>query len=181
MSSGKWKRWFSNIGTTMIVIGLFVVFVVAVMWFRSPKEPEDNPIDSIAHVLRPDPISEVILNGAIDTESKTASLQLVGKNLAVGEARRGDKDGTFFLEVSARLPEIDREVFFYEVWLLRPIPYDFFAVGEMVTNDEGVFVLDWEGEREKDYSGYMRLVITRQEYKGSRDPQVHVVEAEFGK
>lgn len=180
MSPPKLQRWLSSLGTVVIVVALFVLFVVAVFWFRRPKEALENRIDSIAEVLRPDPISEAILHGAIDTESRSATLFLAA-NQAVGEATRGKKDEQFFLELAADLPEIDREVFFYEVWLLRPIPYDFFSVGEMVTDEDGTFVLEWEGEKDKDYSGYMRLIITRQEYGGSADPQAHIIEAEFGR
>lgn len=176
-----WKRLFSGFGTIIVVLILFVVFVFAVFWFRKPKKPNQTSIDSIAQVLTPDPISQTILNGAIDTESRTVLLTLVGRKEIVGEARRGFKDGQYFIELEAVMPEIDREVYFYEVWLLRPIPYDFFSVGEMITNEKGVFVLEWEGEQEKDYREYAEIVITRQQYDGSSDPGVHIVEAVFGK
>jgi hypothetical protein len=168
-------------GTSAVVVILFVIFVFAVMWFRQPKDEVAEQIDSIAEVLRPDPISQAALSGAIDTDSRIASLLLVATNETVGEARRGRKDGRYFFEAEATLPEIDRELFFYEAWLVRPIPYSFFSVGELVTNADGKFIVKWEGEKEMDYSEYARVVITRQEYNGSADPQTHIVEGEFGK
>lgn len=177
---GWFGRFVSAAETGLVVVILFIIFVFAVLWFRQPKDEVEERIDSIAQVLRPDPISEAVLNGAIDTESRTATLILQSSGETVGEARRGKKDDRAFLELKATLPEIDREAFFYEVWLLRPIPYNFFSVGEMVTNEEGVFVLEWEGEKETDYSGYAKVVITRQEYDRSKDPGEHIVEGEFG-
>lgn len=180
-TSGGIKRWFSVAGTGVIVVVLVVIFVIAVFWFRRPKDRVEQRIDSIAEVLRPDPISEAVLKGVLDTESREAKLHLVTSLEEVGEARRGKKDERYFFELKASLPEIDREVFFYQAWLVRPIPYDFISVGELVTDETGVFVLEWEGIEKTDYSGYVDVVITRQEYKGSVDPQAHIVEGEFGK
>lgn len=180
-TSGGFKRWLSLAGTSLVVIVLIVIFVVAVFWFRRPKNPVEQRIDSIAEVLRPDPISEAVLRGVIDTQSREAKLLLVSSGEEVGEARRGKKDERYFFELKASLPEIDREVFFYQAWLVRPIPYDFTSVGELVTDEEGVFVFEWQAEKEVDYSGYVDVVITLQEYDGSADPQKHIVEGEFGK
>jgi hypothetical protein len=166
--------------TGIIVSALVILFVVAVIWFRQPKETVDDRIDSIADVLKPDPVSQAVLNGAIDKVTKTTQLFLVATNETVGEARRGEKDGRFFYEMKTKLPEIDRSIYFYNVWLVRQIPYDFFSLGEMLTNDDGDFVLEWESLDEKDYFDYVKIVVTRQEYNGSVDPKEHVVEGEFG-
>lgn len=179
--NGWLRRLVSAAGTGTIVVILIIVFVFAVLWFRQSKDEVEERIDSIAQVLRPDPISQAVLNGAIDIQSRVATLVLVATGDTVGEARRGKKDDRYFFELKSMLPEIDRDVFFYEAWLVRPIPYDFFSVGEMVTNDDGDFVVEWEGENGVEYSGYVEVVITRQEYEGSTDPQEHIVEGEFGK
>jgi len=166
--------------TGIVIIALVILFVVSVVWFRQPKESVENRIDSIADVLKPDPVSQAVLNGAIDTESKTGQLFLVGSLEDVGQARRGLKDEHYFFEIKSRLPEIDREVFYYNVWLVRKIPYGYFSLGEMVTNDDGDFVLVWESQDKNDYFGYTKIVITRQEFEGSEDPQIHTAEGEFG-
>ncbi len=188
MSYGKRKKkqsfvWGSTLGTGVLVLGLFIVFVIAVGWFRSSKpEPVEKTIDSIAEVMKPDPISQAVINGAIDKESKEARMRLVASQADIGFVKRGTKDDKYFLESELTLPEIDREAWFYEVWLVRQIPYGFFSVGEMVTNDDGVFVIEWQAaEEDEDYSDYSDIVVTLQEYGGSTDPQRHVSEGVFGK
>ncbi len=166
--------------TGIIVLVLFVMFIFLVMWFRQPKDQAENQLDSIAQVLRPDPISQAVLNGAMDTESRTASLFLSANGQSVGEAQRGKQNDQYFFELETSLPEIDREVFFYEVWLVRPIPYDFFSVGEMVTNDDGRFVIEWLGMKDSDYLKYVQIIVTRQKYDGSSDPQEHIAKGTFG-
>ncbi|MBI4714012.1 hypothetical protein HY771_02395 [Candidatus Uhrbacteria bacterium] len=167
--------------TGIIVIGLIVLFIASVIWFRQPKDTVEDRIDSIADVLSPDPVSQAVLNGAIDTESKSAQLFLVETTSEeVGQARRGTKDGRYFFETKARLSEIDREVSFYNVWLVRQIPYGYFALGEMITNDDGDFILEWESQDEKDYFEYTKIIITLQKYGESADPQEHVAEGVFG-
>jgi hypothetical protein len=166
--------------TGIIIIALVILFVVSVVWFRQPKETVENRIDSIADVLIPDPISQAVISGAIDTESKTGQLFLVSTSEDVGQALRGLKDDRYFFEIKSRLPEIDREVFYYNVWLVRQIPYGYFSLGEMITNDDGDFVLVWESQDNNNYFGYTEIVITRQEFSGSKDPSIHIVEGEFG-
>ena len=173
-------RWGSAVGTGIIVLTLFVLFVFAVRWFRSAPVEEETTVNSIADVLTPDPIAQAVIDGAIDTESKIATLKWEATGETVGEARRGEKDDAFYIEFTSTLPEIDREVYYYQVWILRRIPYDFFSVGEMMTDEEGKFVLEWLAPDHEDYSGYSEIVITVNEYKGSADPGTHLVEAKFG-
>src|SRR3989338_1141442 len=141
----KGIRWGSSIGTGLIVLFLFIVFVCALIWFRQPKKTVEDRIDSIATVLTPDPISQSILSGIIDTETKVAQIFLLSDSGQIGEAERGMKDDHSFFTIAAQLPEIDRAVFYYAVWLVQPLPYDYFLIGEMTTNEEGAFVLEWEG------------------------------------
>lgn len=177
----RFRRFLSATGTGIFVFTLFVIFIISVVWFRRPKDRVDERIDSIAQIMKPDPISQAVLNGAIDTESKTAVLHLTTSTTQIGEGVRGQKDEAFFLQLKATLPEIDREVFFYEAWLVRPIPYNYLSVGELTTNELGEFVTEWTGKKEIDYTRYADLVITRQEYGGSEDPGIHIVEGTFNK
>ena len=78
------------------------------------------------------------------------------------------------------LPEIDREVHYYQVWMLRRLPYHYFSLGEMVTDEDGYFVLEWEAEDDEDYSAYTQIIVTVNPYDGSADPGQHLVEGEFG-
>ncbi|MBI5793500.1 hypothetical protein HZA87_00205 [Candidatus Uhrbacteria bacterium] len=173
-------RWGSTIGTSVLVLILFVLFVFAVRWFRAAPVQEPSAVSSIADVFTPDPISQAVIDNAIDTESKTATLKWAATAEAVGEARRGEKDDKFYVEFKLSLPEIDREVQYYQVWLLRKIPYDFFSLGEMITDEEGNFVLEWQAPDAQDYSGYSEIVMTVNDYEGSADPGAHLVEGTFG-
>ena len=172
-------RWGSATVTAVCVIVLFIIFVVAVRWFRSEPIAEESVVSSIANVLKPDPISQAVIDGAIDTQSREATLVWVASGERVGSATRGEKDDRYYFEMKTSLPEIDREVSYYQVWLLSRLPYEFFSLGEMVTDEDGYFVLEWEASDDEDYSNYTQVIITVNQYEGSSDPGVHLVEGEF--
>lgn len=178
--SRKRIRWGSAIGTAIIVLVLFVIFIVAVRWFRSEPEQEETVVTSIADVLKPDPISQAVIDGAIDTQSREATLYWSATGERVGTAARGDKDGRYYIDMKMTLPAIDRETQYYQVWLLSRLPYDFFSLGEMVTNDDGDFVLEWEAPDDEDYANYTQVIISRNAYDGSPDPEVQLVKGAFG-
>ena len=177
--STRTHRWGSATVTAVCVIVLFIVFVVAVRWFRSEPIAEESVVSSIANVLKPDPISQAVIDGAIDTQSREATLVWMADGEHVGAATRGEKDDRYYVEMKTFLPEIDREVSYYQVWLLSRLPYDFFSLGEMVTDEDGYFVLEWEASDDEDYSNYTQVIITVNQYEGSSDPGVHLVEGEF--
>lgn len=164
----------------MAVVVLFVVFVVAVREFRQKEPPEETVVASIADVLKPDPISQAVIDGAIDTQSRDATLEWVVTGERVGSATRGEKDDQYYFEAKASLPEIDREVYYYQIFLLSRLPYDFFSLGEMVTDEEGYFVLEWEAPDDEEYFGYTQVIVTRNVYGESTDPDVQLVKGEFG-
>jgi hypothetical protein len=178
--NNRLRRWGSTAGTAVAVVVLFVVFVVAVREFRDKEPEEESVVSSIANVLKPDPISQAVIDGAIDTQSREATLAWVTTGERVGAAVRGEKDDRYYIEMKMALPEIDREVYYYQVFLLSRLPYNFFSLGEMVTNDDGDFVLEWPAPDDKDYSSYTQVIITVNEYQGSADPGTHLVEGEFG-
>ncbi|MBI4435499.1 hypothetical protein HY630_02410 [Candidatus Uhrbacteria bacterium] len=173
-------RWESATVTAVCVIVLFIIFVVAVRWFRSEPIAEESVVSSIANVLKPDPISQAVIDGAIDTQSREATLAWVSTGERVGAATRGEKDDRYYFEMKAALPEIDREVSYYQVWLLSRLPYDFFSLGEMVTDEDGYFVIEWQAPDDETYSNYTQVIITVNQYEGSLDPGTHLVEGEFG-
>lgn len=167
-----------KIGVTVLL--LFLLFVFAVSWFRSSPKGEDRIVESIAEVLKPDQISNSLVDEAIDTKSPTAQLKMVVSKQPVGEARRGEKDGKFYVEMFVDLPVIDREISYYQVWVVRKLPYDYFSLGEMVTDDEGKFALEWIAPDMGNYAAYTQIVITVNQYEGSPDPGEHLVEGGFG-
>src|SRR3989338_10225106 len=98
-------RWGSSVGTGVIVLSLFLIFVLAVKWFRSEPVEEKMTVPSLVDVLTPDPISEAFINGSIDTESREARLAWVATGESVGTALRGKKDEGYYLELKTVLPE----------------------------------------------------------------------------
>jgi hypothetical protein len=176
----KSARIISGTLTVIVIVVLFVGFVFAVKWFRSGSQTEEEVVPSVANILTPDPISQAVIDGSIDRESRIAGLYWQANKEIVGEAKRGEKDDKFYLEIDAALPAIDRESDYYQVWLLRKIPYDYFSLGEMVTDDEGDFVFEWSASDKKDYMAYSQIIITLNKYEGSHDPGEHLVEGEFG-
>ncbi|MCR4314075.1 MAG: hypothetical protein NUV84_02415 [Candidatus Uhrbacteria bacterium] len=174
------RHWGSTAVTAVIVLVLFVVFIFAVRWFRSEPAQEESVVSSIANILKPDPISQAVIDGAIDTQSREAVLNWVASGERVGAATRSEKDDRYYFEMKTGLPEIDRQTQYYQVWLLSRLPYDFFSLGEMMTDEEGYFVLEWEASVDEDYSHYTQVIITLNAYEGNSDPGKHLVEGEFG-
>ncbi len=180
-SSHRRWRFKPILGTGAAVILLVILFVVLVAWFRSSKSaPSEEIVDSIADVLTPTPVSVELIERAVDTQSREAILYWLGSGEEIGEARRGEKDGAYYLRVKTSLPAIDRETQFYEVWLLQQIPYIYFSAGEMITNDLSEFVLEWDATKEDvSYDGYTQVIITLEVYDENPDPASHVVEGVF--
>ncbi len=112
-------------------------------------------------------------------KDREAELVDVSGGSASGVAIRSTSDDRFSHSVKAVLPEIDREAFFYEGWLLRKVPFDFFSTGEMVTNSLGEFVLEWEGPLGENFNDYTKVVITLEARDGNPDPAQHILEGEF--
>ena len=101
----------------------------------------------------------------------------------------GHRENKFYMSTSTLdlLNTEDRENFFYEGWLLRPVPFDYFSTGEMVTNFLGEFVLDWNSSTSSwqagpstNYWAYTRVIITLEAKDGNPDPDRHILEGEFG-
>ena len=169
--------------TWLLVACLGILFIVAVFWFRSTgnKKSETGIVNSIANVFTPRPVDSSIVEGGINLTSKDASLIGVNSKQIVGQATRGTKDGKYFFEGKAILPTINRETNFYDVWLVQSVPYQFFSLGEMITNETGDFIIEWQPDDEIDLQAYTKIVVTLQTKGGDPDPQRHIVEGEFGK
>jgi hypothetical protein len=160
----------------LIVGGFVLLFAGSVFLFRTSKPEKASEVLSAASLLASQSTATPVSFSQPD-----ATLIGLTSNKPVGMATRSVENGLFHMTLRATLSGIDRESQFYQVWLVRPVPYDYLSVGEMATNEMGAFVLDWDGLPETDYSGYIDLVITLQTRNGSSDPQGRVVEGEFGK
>lgn len=109
---------------------------------------------------------------------QTAAIKNLSDSAEVGVATRGVENSILYFTIRASLPAIDRETEFYEVWLMRQVPFDFISVGEMVTNDLGEFVLEWAGEA-ADWLQFNKAVITREAKDGNSAPANKVAEGIF--
>jgi len=161
----------------VIVGGFVLLFIGSVFLFRTskPEKPSENS-DVVAL------LSSQVTTSPTSLSMPDATLVDLSSNKPVGIATRSLENGLFHVSTRATLPGIDRESQFYQLWLVRPVPYDYVSAGEMTTNELGAFVLDWNGSAsDGDYSGYTDLVITLQARGGDADPQRHIVEGEFGK
>ncbi len=182
-SSFHGRRRGSSFGTLFttgfIVLVCIGLFVYGIWWFRfRPKETvTTTPPDSIANVLTPSPVSSAIIAASTRTAS-SAKLRDVRGGSSSASATRETDDGQFFLKLKADLPEIDREKFYYEAWLIRQVPYDYISVGDIVTNDDDEWVLEWVGI-EKKYDAYTRVIVTLEAKDDNPDPSGHVLEGEF--
>ena len=110
---------------------------------------------------------------------QSTTIKSLSSNLEIGTAERGIENGILYHTVKVSLPEINRDTEFYEGWLVRQSPYDFFSTGEMTTNSFGEFVLEWAGEH-SEITSYDRVVITRELRDNNAAPSAHVAEGGFG-
>lgn len=171
---------FGTIATTsVIVLVLIGLFVYGIWWFRfRVKEvPMATTPDSITNVLTASPVSSAIIAASTRTASEAKLHDVTGGSSSATITRETD-DGQFYLKLKATFPEIDREKFFYETWIIRQVPYDYISVGDVVTNDEGEWVLEWIGV-EKKYDAYTRVIVTLEAKDENPDPSGHVLEGEF--
>ena len=175
------RTWRSVLGTTALVIFLMGLFIVSVYWFRQKGGKSSVEPETLA------PANQPYIPEALDLESTEATLRDVSGGASSGQAKRETLEGRYRHTVKATLAPIDRENFFYEGWLLRPVPFDYFSTGEMVTNFLGEFVLDWNSSTSSwqagpstNYWAYTRVIITLEAKDGNPDPDRHILEGEFG-
>lgn len=178
------------LGTGFAIIVLVFLFAWSVKTFRAQDKtaPEDIIEKApLAGILEPSPVT--ITSASLGEGVRQAELKSLAADGAQGIATRGEKDGHFYFTVTTTLLPIDRETQAYEVWLIRQLPYDFISLGEMVTNDLGQFIREWEpavpqpGDARinlfADYAGYTSVLITRETKDGNADPGAHVMKGEF--
>lgn len=113
-------------------------------------------------------------------EDVSANMLDLKTGATAGIAFRASVLNVFTHTIKTQLPTIDPSGSFYEGWLVRLVPYSFFSTGEMITNKEGQYVLEWKGDSETDYSGYTKIVVTLEARDGNPDPSEHVLEGVFG-
>lgn len=179
------RRRSSRVSGTIVVTALIVVaigglFALGIWWFRFRPKPTTDiaAVESIASVMSPTSVSAADLAASTSGTARDAALRDVSGGSSAGTATRATVDGQFSVALKAVLPAIDREKEAYEAWLVRQVPYDYFSLGDIVTNDDGEWVLEWKGAVGK-FDGYTRVIVTREPKDGNADPSGHVLEGEF--
>lgn len=169
----------SAIVTGLIALVFIGLFAYGIWWFRfAPKdEVVTTEKDSITNILTASPVSSAIIAASTRTATSATLHDVQGGSSSASVTRETD-DGQFFLKMKAVLPEIDREKFYYEAWMIRQVPYDYISVGDIVTNDDGEWVLEWVGAEGK-YDAYTRVIVTLEAKDENPDPSGHVLEGEF--
>lgn len=170
---------------SVIYIGIFLFFFgVGVYWFRFGQKPDAHTtgdVPTIVDVLTPEPIvsSGHVEDGyVVPTDARL--VHVLGHSWN-GKAQRSDEDGVFALRVDAELPQIDETNFFYEVWLLRKLPYDFFSTQALIRHPEsGSWQLEWTStDQSRSVFDYTDVIVTLEPHDGNPGPGVHVLEGTF--
>lgn len=171
------------IRTTLGVLVLGGIFAFAVYQFRTNTAASASVVEEEKKEVVADPDSALKAHNSLDKQSPRADLAALSARGGRGTAVRGLRHGRYLLNVDTNIvnTSIDRATQQYEVWLLRPIPYDFINIGPMISNNVGFFYTEWEGEEGKEYGDYTQVLITLEPKDDVADPGEKVLFGEFGK
>ncbi len=152
----------------LILVGAAILFYF--VWSTDGGEISEESISTE---------TESSTKASIDTEEREFEVNLTdvlggaGNGVATMEYYRNKTTHT----VIAELPPLDGDMF-YEGWLVRSNPFDFFSTGPMVEwAEDGSWHLDWEGEG--DFRDYNEVVITIEPNDDNPAPAEHVLEGSF--
>lgn len=113
----------------------------------------------------------------ISSQAFEAALSAVGNSHADGAATSDYVDGIFRHLVVATLPD-PPEGYFYEGWLIRSRPFDFFSTGEFIQHvDDLKWYLVYESDDDK--RDYNKVIVTLEPNDGNLAPAEHVLEGVF--
>ncbi len=113
----------------------------------------------------------------ISSQAFEAALSAIGDSHAEGAATSDYVDGTFHHLVVATLPD-PPEGYFYEGWLVRSRPFDFFSTGEFIQHvDDLKWYLVYESE--DDRRDYNKVIVTLEPNDNDLAPAEHVLEGVF--
>lgn len=116
-----------------------------------------------------------------DPELVTIELANLEKGSGSGTATLERKDGKIHVSLKTSPPPIDRATTTYEAWLFSRLPFGFFPLGELVTDELGAFILEWEQADQARYATYRTIIVTREAKDANPDPGAHVLEGTFEK
>ena len=167
------------LSTSVLVVGFLGLFLFGLFWFRYRPI---IPVQEKNGEMIKEAFTEIPFMDTTNIKKQIDLFSLPGK-MGQGTAlrEREIESGLFLLTLQTQLPEIDTNTFFYEAWLVRSFPFDFFSVGTLEKNENGAFVLQWFGEKEKEqeYVTYDEVVVTLEKHDGNLGPSEHILEGSF--
>jgi len=173
-SSGKYSLHSKFLWLGTIVFCSFLAFGGIILFRHS--------VDANNAVEENENIDEINLFQETEAPNRRSREEILLQNSNGGSqtvASREVEDYVFRHTIVSHLPN-PAEGYYYEGWLLRESPFDFFSTGSMVKNADGTYALVWEGTRKKDYIDYARVIITLETNDGNTGPSTsHVLEGDF--
>jgi hypothetical protein len=179
-SSRSLKKKKSRKTIIFIYFVLFLgIFFVSIQWFR---ESAARKLSQLSSPQEDSSQTEILFPQQKMEEIKLLDKTNTGSSATVKrEIISQEEFSPFHLMIEAQLPQIDPQTFTYEVWLLCPLPFNFFSVGTLTQNTDGIFSLEWTSpqQEEKDYFSYTKVIITKEIHDNNLDPSEHILEGEF--
>lgn len=136
--------------------------------------PLRDPIVLDAQVETEANIAQQTTSVAISEDALETTLAAVSETRGSGVATSDFVDGRFQHVIVATLPD-PSEGFFYEGWLIRSKPFDFFSTGALIQHaDDLKWYLVWESDR--DARDFNKVIVTLEPDDGNQAPDIHILE-----
>lgn len=173
----------SAIKTVVLVVFLVGVFAGSVYLFRTSHASRAalnilSAVSAKTEGLSPSNEPETVTVELVNVENESGRVPSTGKHDTAILER---KDGKLHVTLNTSPSPIDRQTTTYEAWLFSRLPFGFFSLGELTTDEQGVFILNWEQADRPSYGSYRTIIVTREAKDANPDPGVHVLEGTFEK
>ena len=139
--------------------------------------PVADPIVLDENVVDEADIAQDTTTVEVSKTARETALTPVNDTHGTGTATSELVSGTFQHLIVATLPD-PPEGYFYEGWLIRSKPFDFFSTGRLIQHaDDLKWYLVWtDVEDRRDYN---KVIVTLEEDDGDEAPADHVLEGVF--
>jgi hypothetical protein len=141
------------------------------------ETPEKQMEEKLEEITKE--ITEPEVKKVVDVDRFENAHTIILKDVSGGNAQGEawvviENNKTYHKAVATNLPELTNNDF-YEGWLVRKTPFDFFSTGEMLFDEKlQTWILKYETEGDK--SDYTQVVITLEPDDGDPAPAKHIIE-----